>query len=271
MAVSPQPSPTAFILIETDGSGREVARPTALCRGPWDEHSCHAGPPTALVARAVERLLPNHRLVRLTMEITRPIPMAGFTVEAEVTRAGRLAATAHAAILDLDGKRVATATTAHLASQPEDADMPQLRSVAGTFDSAVPGPFPLSQTRHGLTCFPDGVEVRYPPGQNGGPGPTQLWMKTVPIVDGEIPSAFEAICPFADCGNAISRNAEPDQYGFLNTDLTIYMHRPARGEWFGSDVVSYWNSDGIGMSDAQLLDVSGVVGRAVQSLVVAKA
>lgn len=268
MTAIPTSPDAAFARIEFDAHGNEVIRPTGVCRGPWDPDQCHAGPPTALLARAVENLCPDQRLVRLTVELTRPVPMAGFTIHAEVTRAGRTVSTATARILDLDGRQVAVAHSSHLAARPPDGRIPS--ATVSTPDPAhsEPGGFPLSMARHDLTAFMNGTEVRYPIGEDRTPGPTTMWMRTVPIVEGEVPSPFQRICPLADCGNAISRNAEPSEFGFVNTDLTIHLHRQPTGDLLGSQVISIWNTDGIGMSDALLFDAIGPVGRAVQTLLV---
>lgn len=261
---------TAFVRIDAGHSadGRELFRPNGSCRGPWDAEACHAGPPTGLLARAAERLLPDHRLVRLTVEVTRPIPFAGFTIDAEITRAGRSVATAALSIVDLDGRVVASAHTSHLAARPDDARIPTTTAPVTDLAAAQPGPFPLAATRHGLRAFMDGVEVCYPPGEDRSPGPTTIWMRTIPLIKGEEPSPFQRICPLADCGNALSRLAEPDRMGFVNTDLTIHLHRQPVGDWLGSRAESAWNADGIGLSDALLFDAHGPVGRAMQTLLV---
>ena len=54
---------------------------------------------------------------------------------------------------------------------------------------------------------------------------------------------------------------------FPNTDLTISLHRDPVGDWFGSKSVSHWQPTGIGLSDSELFDVEGSVGRATQSLI----
>jgi hypothetical protein len=114
------------------------------------------------------------------------------------------------------------------------------------------------------------VEVRYPPGQDPEPGPTTVWMRALPLLPDETPSPFQRICPLADCGNAIGRNAEPAEMGFMNVDLTIVLHRDPIGEWLGSRAVSRWEPTGIGMADALLFDGGGVVGRAVQTLLLTR-
>ena len=93
-------------------------------------------------------------------------------------------------------------------------------------------------------------------------------MRTVPLLPDESPSPFQRICPLADCGNAISRNADPTSIAFMNTDLTVLLHRPPVGEWLGMDSVSRWEPTGIGMSDSLLFDDLGPVGRALQTLII---
>lgn len=258
----------AFIRVEHQDDGTEIFRPTGICRGPWNLDHCHAGPPTALLARAVEQLLPAQRLVRLTVELTRPVPMAGFTIEANTTRSGRTVSTATARIVDLDGRQIAVANSSHLTPQPTDEHMPTATIATPDPAESNSGDFPLASTRHGAVGFTDGTTISYPSGEDRMPGPTTLWMTTAPIVEGELPTPFQRICPLADCGNAVSRNAEPDQFGFVNTDLTIYLHREPIGDMLGTRAVSHWNSDGVGMSDALLFDGTGPVGRAVQTLLV---
>jgi len=244
--------------------------PTDHARGPWDADSCHAGPPTGVLARAVEQLLPEMRLARITVELTRPVPMAGFKVEAEITRQGRSVATATARIVDTDDRVIVTAHSSHL--RPDGPfDLPTPPVPHPDPDATHSAPFPLSTSRHGLPAFMGSTVVRAPDttgSDRDADGRVTMWMRTVPLLADETPSPFQAICPLADCGNAIGRNAEPTDVAFMNTDLSVHLHRAPAGAWFASRVVSHWSADGIGMSDAELFDVHGPVGRAVQTLLV---
>src|SRR5918997_1311724 len=78
--------PGAFF--ERDG---DLLVPNELTRGPWDPGAQHAGPPSALVARAIERCEPRGgmRVGRITLEILRPVPLAPLSVRAELIRPGR--------------------------------------------------------------------------------------------------------------------------------------------------------------------------------------
>jgi hypothetical protein len=244
----------------------EWFRPTAHTRGPWSVDHCHAGPPTGLIARAVEQTLVDHRLTRLTVNLIRPIPFKGFRIETSVTREGRIVSLAEARLIDEQQKVCATATSLHMAPQP-DHPYPTQPTEPLNPDDAAPNDFPIRRTLHDQPSFKgDGVAVKYPPGHDPEPGPTIAWLRTVPLLADETPSPFQRICPLADCGNAFSRNAEPSEYFFTNPDLTLMLHRDPVGEWLGSSSVSHWQPNGIGLADAELFDSKGPVGRALQTL-----
>jgi hypothetical protein len=243
--------------------------PTAHTRGPWDIHACHAGPPTGLLARAVELTAPDKRLVRLTVDLIRPIPFNGFYVNAELTRSGKTVSTCSAQITDTDGIIMANASALLMTEQPTNS-FDSYNKKLGSIDKSTEGDFPI-QTLHDEPAFSgNGVEIKYVEGQSKQPGPTALWMRTVPLLETEEPSPFQRICPLADCGNAFGRNAEPSEVSFVNADLTIVLNRDPVGQWLGSDSVGYWESNGHGMADALLFDAHGVVGRALQTLLLRK-
>ena len=245
-------------------------QPTDHTRGPWHEDHCHAGPPTALLARAIEQLNPQQKLVRITVNLLRPIPFSGFRIDAEITRQGRIVTTCAATLTDADQKTCATATALQMTPQPTQA-LPSHSVSYGRHADAFEGEFPIRKTLHDKPAFNgDGVVVKYPESQTPEPGPTIAWMKTVPLFKDEPASPFQQICPLADCGNAFSRNAKPWDFNFMNPDLTILLHRDPVGEWLGTSSSGYWEDNGIGMADAQLFDETGSVGRALQTLLIRK-
>lgn len=257
----------SFFTLSDDG----LFLPGDHSRGPWNPGHCHAGPPTGLLARALEQQLPDQRLTRITVDLLRPIPMAGFTVEADIVKQGRSVSRTVATLLDTDGRECATAAGLHIKQQPLQ-DFPSHHCPIDSPDLAIAGGFPLRRMLHNEKTFAgDGVNIRYPEGETPEPGPTTAWMKTVPLLTTETPSPFQRMCPLADCGNAFGRNAEPWEVSFINPDLTIVLHRDPVGDWLGSQSVGYWEGDGIGFADAALFDASGMVGRAMQTLLLQKA
>lgn len=243
-------------------------RPTDHTRGPWDPDACHAGPPTGLIARELERRAPDTQLVRLSVDLLRPIPFAGFRIETGILHEGRTLASTTAELLDADGRLCVRGSGLHIA--PQDVEVPSNAASApgGRLADAEPRPFPITRALHGLPGFNGpGVETRYPPGEGPEPGPTTVWMRTIPLLPDEVPSPFQRICPLADCGNAFGRNAEPWEVRFVNPDLTLVLHRAPLGEWLGSQAEGHWQPNGIGLADALLFDEHGPVGRALQTLV----
>jgi Thioesterase-like superfamily len=257
---------------EAGGRVVEWFTPTDHSRGPWDSDACHAGPPTGLLVRAMQRALPDIRLARVTVDLAKPIPMAGFHIDVEVTRQGKTVAGTRTALVDGDGVVRVTATGLHVVEQqPPLLDAPLDNSGLETprLADAQPGPFPIDARRHhGRPGFSgEAVRMRYPPGEDQRPGATTVWMNTARLLPGEEPSPFQAICPLADCGNAFGRHAEPWEVAFVNADLTIALHRDPVGEWLGSRAVSWWQPGGVGLAEALLFDDVGPVGRALQTMV----
>jgi hypothetical protein len=249
----------------TDG---DWFQPTDFCRGPWDPNACHAGPPTGVLVRASELAVPHQPLARITVDLIRAVPQAGFRIATDVVRAGRTVSATLMRVIDGDGKEVISARGLHQAVVPEGEldDIPTTPYTAPPFDHAVDGPFPVSQAAHDLPFFRDSVQVRYNPEERATAGPKRVWMKTLPLLADEEPTPFQRICPLADCGNAFGRNSDGLDVAYMNTDLTVLLHRPPEGEWFGMDVAARWEPTGVGMSDALLFDPYGAVGRALQTL-----
>src|SRR3954465_11659696 len=79
--------------------------PTDYARGPWGPDAAHAGPPAALLGRAVgarEPAGPELVVSRFTMEILRPVPVRPLDVTARVVRPGRRVQMSEAVLRDGD-------------------------------------------------------------------------------------------------------------------------------------------------------------------------
>ena len=89
--------------------------------GPWSAAAQHAGPPAALLARAMERHepAPGTRLADVRLDILGPIPVAPLDLDVRVLRGGRsmqlLEATA-----SVDGRAAAVARAWRIVRAPED-------------------------------------------------------------------------------------------------------------------------------------------------------
>lgn len=240
-----------------------------VARGPWSEDACHGGPVAGLLARAIERTAtdPGKQLARLTVSFRRPVPVSGFRIDAKMERRGRMVIETTATLRDADDRVCALAHGLHLATGRFRA-LPTASISSPSFEDAIAGEFPGLRGRHDLPYFGHGVEIAYPPGQKDSGGPTTLWMRSLPILEGDTMSPFQTVCPLADSGNGISRNAGLADATFVNPDVTIALHRLPESEWIGSQAISFWQPSGIGMAQAMLFDTVGAIGTALQCLIV---
>jgi hypothetical protein len=101
-------------------------------------------------------------------------------------------------------------------------------------------------------------------------GPTQTWMRVRgQVVSGEEPSPLERVLCAADSTNGVSIVLPVDRYTFINPDLTVVLARPLSGVWVCLDAGTTPAAQGTGLADSRLWDERGILGRAVQTLVVA--
>jgi hypothetical protein len=222
-----------------------------------------------MLVRGLERALPAIGLVRVTVELIKPVPLDGFAVSVEVTRAGRTTGRTAAVLLDREGSVRVSALGTHIAAADGpvvDGPLDNSSTEYPRLADAVPGGFPIGRPVHGLTGFRDAVEMRYPPGEDNLPGATTLWMSTVGLLPDEEATPFQRICPLADCGNAFSRHVDPERVAFVNPDLTIALHRAPEGQWLGMRSVSQWQPSGVGLAVSSLFDDHGSVGTAMQMM-----
>lgn len=250
-------------------SDGEWFRGNGVSRGPWSEDACHGGPVAGLLARAVERITADSgkQLARLTVNFQRPIPVSGFRIDAEIQRSGRMVMQAAASLRDSEDRVCAIASSLHLTTHSFES-LPTASIPHPSLDDAIQGEFPAMRGTHGLHYFGSGVEVALPPGATNSGGPTTMWMRTLPILEDDEMSPFQTLCPIADCGNGISRNAGLAEASFINPDLTIVVHRLPESAWIASQAISFWQPSGIGMAHAMLFDTAGAIGTALQTLIV---
>jgi hypothetical protein len=160
------------------------------------------------MARASERLVGDKSLVRLVVELNRPIPMRAFSIRAVVERSGRTVSTTTIDIHDED-RSYARASGLHLNGHdigPVATHPVAFPSVA----SSVEGSFPIGLT-HDELAFDKSLDVRYGPAMSHGTGgETFMWARAkVPLIAGEEPSGFQRLCPLADCGTVSVGMKEP--------------------------------------------------------------
>ena len=262
---------------------------TELTRGPWDPGLQHAGPPAALLGRAIEAHgdRTGLRVARITFEIARPVPIAELTVATRTLRAGRSIELVEAT-LSSGGTELMRATALRIRTAdlglpvepglPAGSGVPAEPGLLAEPDlpaELVPGPrLPGPSAGRVEPFFPTGQEVgyhtamefRFVAGSFLELGPATVWMRMRhPLIPGEPPSPLSRVLIAADSGNGVSAALDFRTWRFINPDLTVYLLRYPAGEWVALEA-STAAADGIGLADTTLHDEQGPIGRSAQAL-----
>ena len=254
---------TAFYLPDGD---HLVA--TASTRGPWRVEHQHGGPPAALLARAFEALIERETWhpARFTVEFLRPVPLAGpLRVLAEPTRRGKqvlgLAGTlladdrpvARAELLCVRRQKLTLPPGAAPAERPADPER------------LTPFVFPFFPWDVG---YHTAVEVRRESGDIGC-GPAVAWLRPrLPLVAGEPTSPLQTTLIAADAINGVGFVLDLERFTFINADLTLYLHRLPSSPWIRLAATPSPQPSGVGMVEAEVGDVRGPIGRALEAQVI---
>lgn len=245
--------------------------PSGHARGPWDDTAQHGGAPAALLAREIERVEAGEDMVvaRITFEFLGPVPLAPLEADAWVQRPGRRFQLVEGELRE-GGRSVVRARAVRLrrgAVALPDAALAAAQLPCEGPGDAVRSPFPGG--REGEGFHRTGMDIRFAGGTDYGPGPALAWFRlAVPLVAGETPTGLQRTVAAADFGNGVSRVLDFDRHLFINTDLTVHVHREAAGEWILLDARTVADPVGIGLASTRLFDLDGPLGVGAQTLFV---
>jgi hypothetical protein len=244
-------------------TGPDRFRATEHTVGPWAPTDQHGGPPSALLVRAIERLLPagEGMLARVTVDLVGPVPVAELTVTAREVRPGRAVRLVEAE-LSANGRVAARAA----------AWWHRLGDTGAVAGSPPPAPArPAEADSGGWAAFGylHAIEWRWVSGHFTERGPANVWVRQrVPVVPDEQPSPTQRVMVIADSGNGVSNVLSPQSWLFVNTELTVHLVRPPVGEWLNVAAETTVGAAGVGLAASRLSDETGQFGRGAQALVV---
>ena len=243
---------------------------TELTRGPWNPDHQHAGPPAALLARAIESAsgIAAGQTARLSYDILAPVPIGPMHVQTRVLRKGRRVELIEATLTgDADDRPLMRGTAWRM----------RVEDTAAIATPDPPPPPPDSARASGLDAWPgddevayrDALEWRWIEGTFSEPGPACVWARVkVPLVAGGAISPLERLLVMVDAASGVSAMLDWHRWLFVNLDLTIHLERPPRGEWMAMDARTRMGDAGAGLCNAVLSDGLGRVGVSAQSLLV---
>jgi Thioesterase-like superfamily len=253
------------VFFEPAGPGR--FRATAATAGPWSARAQHGGPPSALAVRDMELHEPDQRLrlARVTVDILRPVPVDVVTVRTHTVRPGRRVALLET-VMESGGQEVLVARGWRI-GRSEDVPVIQRNVRAPEIPASGPVPFfPGGHTRGYLAA----IDWRFVSGNFGEPGPAEAWGRPrIPLLPGEELTPMCRTLLLADSGSGVGAALDPGKFQFLNVDLTVVLQRDPVGEWLLLDALTTMGGQGTGMAETTLSDQDGIIGTALQTLLVA--
>ena len=248
--------------------GNDRWQATVHTTGPWDARFQHGGPPSALLARAIEQRSQREDMIiaRMTVDILGAIPVGELSVSSRVLRPGRSVELVEA-VLSAGGREVARAQAWRVLRTTQEIAQPQPVPTAP--------PLPAESTPLAAGGWVDGylsaVEWRFAAGTFGQPGPGAAWTRLRhQLVPGEQPSPLQRVLTVADSGNGISSELDLTSWHFINPELTVHLHREAVGEWICLDAQTTISPGGVGLATSVLSDLDGPIGVGAQSLLIAQ-
>jgi hypothetical protein len=260
----------AFYQREIGARGEERFFASELTRGPWSNDHQHGGPPSALLARAVERegeRAGEMFVARMTVELLRPVPIAApLEVVTDVLAEGRSVHRIAAALVSGDQQlAVALAVRIRVKEQAIPArahdDVEPLRPVEQCW------PFEFPFFRHDVG-YHTAMELRVSSGEFGT-GNMAAWIRPRPaLIAGEVTTALQRVMICVDAGHGVGTALDTEAWSFVNPDLSLHLHRLPADEWLGMHARTWSEPLGFGQCRTTLTDRHGDLGVAIQSQVI---
>ena len=232
--------------------------PTRAGVGPWDASSLHGRLIVGLLGAEIERQYgsADYMPARLTVDMYKlpdlsPVQVVtrvvkdGYrikVIDAEFISAGVSAGRATCQLL----RKTENPTGAVWHRPPWDAPAP----------NAIPAPDPKDGSLGGMW------KIRPISGAFGTLGVRKVWMAEVrEIVAGHPLTPFARVAVAADFASPFA-NAGDQGLGYINTDVTLYLHRAPVTEWIGLEVFNHGATDGVAIGECVLHDEQGPIGSA---------
>lgn len=227
--------------------------PQPACRGPWDPKSLNGRVVVALCGFQIEQsyALAEYMPARLTVDMYRLPGFAPIEIKTQVVRDGTRIKVIDAEFLS-GGVSYARATSQWLKrSQPAEGN------VWSPPSWSVPAPETLPEPANRPNAA---MTMRAITGAIGTFGQKRAWLREKRELVGGTPlTPFMRAALPADLANPFANSGDRG-LGYINSDVTLYLHRLPEGEWIGLEVVNHHATDGVAIGQVVLYDQTGAIG-----------
>jgi hypothetical protein len=255
--------PSAFYL----PLGGDEFESTPATTSPWDRSLQHGGPPSALLARAVEHApsTPGLVVARFSVDFFGGVPQGRMRTTAQVLRPGRRIELIEATLY-ANEQVVAVARAWRIKPSPDAVPAPP---------QPAPPPLPDPQPPRFLPGVdPDwgyghANEWRFVEGGFTASGRSVVWIRVrLPLVDGEEATGLQRMLVVADSINGLSAVLDLREWLFIPPGLTLHAHRVEAGDWLLLDAQTVLDATGIAVAHGTIADERGQLGLVTQPLLV---
>lgn len=236
-----------------DGDGY---RPNEISSSPWNLQALHGRVIVGLLGYEVERTQggPEWLPARFTVDMFSAAPMGHTTVVSRVVRESSRIKVVDAELL-VDGKPGARASCQFLKLTEAPA---QAAWSPPAWDEPAPGPARPEDVHTGYKMW----NMRNARGQVGADGPKHVWCAEArDLVQGMPLTPFARVALVADYTSPLA-NAAAGGLGYINTDVTTYLHRLPVGDWIGLEVTDHRAEAGVAIGQCRMYDAQGPIGTA---------
>ena len=226
--------------------------PQPACRGPWDPKSLNGRVVVALCGFQIEQSheLADYMPARLTVDMYRLPGFAPIEVATRIVRDGTRIKVIDAEFVS-GGVSYARATSQWL-KRSENA--------AGNVWSPPSWEVPAPETLPEPANRQSPMAMRSIVGAIGTFGQKRVWLReTRQLVAGTPLSPFMRATIPADLANPLANSGDRG-LGYINSDVTLYLHRLPVDEWVGLEVVNHHATDGVAIGQVVLYDRTGAIG-----------
>lgn len=238
--------------------GGDRYRPTSAGRSPWDPKFMHGRIVIGLLGQEIERrhggvdYMPS----RLTVDMYRLPDFSPVEVKTRIVRDGKRIKVIDAEFFS-GGVSMARATSQLLLRTENPPGHVWTRP---DWNAPLPADLPdPTDPRAGM----GGMWATKPiEGRMGTLGPRKIWMKDIREIVGGVPlTPFSRVALSSDFASPFA-NAGDQGLRYINSDVTVYLHRAPVTEWVGFEVVDHGATDGVAIAECRLYDERGHIGSA---------
>lgn len=232
--------------------------PTPSARGPWNPNSLHGRVIAGLLGAEIERLHGSADFVpaRLTVDMYRLPDLSAVEVTTRVVRQGNRIKVVDAEFVS-GGISAGRATCQLLKRTVNPAG-----NVWKPPSWRVPAPGDIAPPTDGRSGMGGMWATRRIAGDFGAVGEKRIWISEVrELIEGRALTPFVRVAVSADFVSPFA-NAGDAGLEFINSDVTLYLHREPSTEWIGYEVINHGATDGVAIGECFLYDEIGPIGSA---------